>query len=92
MFYGGLVQPKNYLHTVMQAFTICCLITCLWMIFGRASPPRSTLSLDLLDSLARVATRVLQLTWLRLLLLLVSATVQQHRRPPTTRLSGHRRF
>ena len=34
MFYGGMVQPKNYLHTVMQCFTICCLITCIWMIFG----------------------------------------------------------
>ena len=29
-----MVQPKNYLHTVMQSFTICCLITCIWMIFG----------------------------------------------------------
>ena len=34
MFYGGMVQPKNYLHTVMQCFTITCLITCIWMIFG----------------------------------------------------------
>lgn len=34
MFYGGMVQPKNYLHTVMQSFTICCLVTCIWMIFG----------------------------------------------------------
>jgi len=34
MFYGGMVQPKNYLHTVMQCFTICCLISCIWMIFG----------------------------------------------------------
>jgi ammonia channel protein AmtB len=25
MFYGGMVQPKNYLHTVMQCFTITCL-------------------------------------------------------------------
>lgn len=37
MFYGGMVQPKNYLHTVMQSFTICCLVTCIWMIFGCAS-------------------------------------------------------
>jgi ammonia channel protein AmtB len=29
-----MVQPKNYLHTVMQSFSICCLITCVWMIFG----------------------------------------------------------
>ena len=34
LFYGGMVQPKNYLHTVMQSFSICCLITCIWMIFG----------------------------------------------------------
>ena len=34
LFYGGMVQPKNYLHTVMQSFSICCLITCVWMIFG----------------------------------------------------------
>jgi len=33
-YYGGLVQPKNYLHTVMQAFLITCLVTCIWMIFG----------------------------------------------------------
>ena len=29
-----MVQPKNYLHTVMQSFSICCLISCIWMIFG----------------------------------------------------------
>ena len=29
-----MVQPKNYLHTVMQSFSICCLISCVWMIFG----------------------------------------------------------
>lgn len=34
LFYGGMVQPKNYLHTVMQSFSICCLISCIWMIFG----------------------------------------------------------
>jgi len=60
MFYGGMVQPKNYLHTgthsalppalatltrfcpaVMQCFTICCLITCMWMIFGALGAARS---------------------------------------------------
>lgn len=34
MFYGGIVQAKNYLSTVMQVFTITCLVACEWMIFG----------------------------------------------------------
>ena len=90
MFYGGMVQPKNYLvcargicplsvltaphrldcpagcvlthsrlllrhvrpflplnaqHTVMQCFTICCLISCIWMIFGaRTTTPAPRLA------------------------------------------------
>lgn len=47
MFYGGMVQPKNYLHTVMQCFTITCLIGCIWMVFGAHSTPPHTLSLCL---------------------------------------------
>ena len=34
LFYGGMAQPKNFLNTTMQVFTTCCLITCVWMIFG----------------------------------------------------------
>jgi Amt family ammonium transporter len=34
MFYGGMVRKKNVLATVMQSFTITCLVTILWMIVG----------------------------------------------------------
>jgi hypothetical protein len=34
LFYGGLSQAPNVLATVMHSFSITCLITVLWLIFG----------------------------------------------------------
>jgi Amt family ammonium transporter len=34
LFYGGMVRKKNVLATVMQSFTITCLVTVLWMVVG----------------------------------------------------------
>ncbi len=34
LFYGGMVRKKNVLATVMQAFSVCCLVTVLWMVAG----------------------------------------------------------
>jgi ammonium transporter, Amt family len=34
LFYGGMVRKKNVLATVMQSFTITCLITVIWMVIG----------------------------------------------------------
>uniref|UniRef100_A0A7S0I0Y4 Ammonium transporter n=1 Tax=Hanusia phi TaxID=3032 RepID=A0A7S0I0Y4_9CRYP len=34
MFYGGLVRVQNVLSTVMQSFSIACLVTILWVLFG----------------------------------------------------------
>ncbi len=34
LFYGGLVRKKNVLATLMQSFTICCLVTVLWFLIG----------------------------------------------------------
>jgi Amt family ammonium transporter len=34
LFYGGMVRKKNALATLMQVFTITCLVTVLWMMFG----------------------------------------------------------
>ena len=34
LFYSGMVRKKNVLATVMQSFTITCLVTVLWMIAG----------------------------------------------------------
>ena len=34
LFYCGMVRKKNLLATMMQTFTICCLITIVWMIAG----------------------------------------------------------
>jgi ammonium transporter, Amt family len=34
LFYGGMVRKKNVLGTLMQVFTITCLVTVLWMIVG----------------------------------------------------------
>jgi Amt family ammonium transporter len=34
LFYGGLVRRKNVLATLMQSFSICCLVTVLWMVAG----------------------------------------------------------
>src|SRR5271166_5569778 len=34
LFYGGMVRKKNILATVMQSFTICCLVTITWMVIG----------------------------------------------------------
>jgi ammonium transporter, Amt family len=34
LFYGGMVRKMNVLATVMQSFTVTCLVTVLWMIIG----------------------------------------------------------
>lgn len=34
LYYGGMVEVKNVLSTIMQSFSITCLITILWMVFG----------------------------------------------------------
>src|SRR5712664_3411265 len=32
LFYGGMVRKMNVLTTVMQSFTITCLVTVLWTV------------------------------------------------------------
>ncbi|MCI0430643.1 MAG: ammonium transporter [Rhodospirillales bacterium] len=34
LFYGGMVRKRNVLATLMQTFSICCLVTVLWMVAG----------------------------------------------------------
>ena len=34
LFYAGMVRKKNVLATMMQSFTICCLVTVTWMVAG----------------------------------------------------------
>jgi Amt family ammonium transporter len=34
LFYGGLVRTKNVLSVLMQCFSICCVISVVWLIFG----------------------------------------------------------
>jgi ammonium transporter, Amt family len=34
LFYGGMVRSKNMLSVMMQVFTIFCLISVLWVVFG----------------------------------------------------------
>ena len=34
LFYGGLVRSKNMLSMLTQVFTIFCLISVLWMVYG----------------------------------------------------------
>ncbi len=34
LFYAGLVRSKNVLSVLMQCFTITCLISVLWLVFG----------------------------------------------------------
>ena len=34
LFYGGLVRSKNVLSVLMQCFSICCLISVLWLAYG----------------------------------------------------------
>ena len=34
LFYGGMVRKMNVLATTMQSFTICCLVTVLWVVIG----------------------------------------------------------
>ena len=34
LFYAGMVRKKNVLATMMQSFTICCLVTITWMVLG----------------------------------------------------------
>ncbi len=32
LFYGGLVRSRNVLSTLMQCFSICCLVSVLWLV------------------------------------------------------------
>src|SRR5271163_1976399 len=34
LFYAGMVRKKNILATMMQSFTICCIVTIVWTIAG----------------------------------------------------------
>jgi Amt family ammonium transporter len=34
LFYGGLVRAKNMLSVLMQVFTITCLVTVIWVLYG----------------------------------------------------------
>jgi Amt family ammonium transporter len=34
LFYGGMVRTKNALSTVMQSFSIFCVIAVLWVVYG----------------------------------------------------------
>ena len=34
LFYGGLVRSKNVLSVLMQCFTIACLISVCWVVYG----------------------------------------------------------
>ncbi|MGD8711802.1 MAG: ammonia channel protein, partial [Thiohalophilus sp.] len=34
LFYAGMVRSKNVLSVMMQCFTITCLITVLWLLYG----------------------------------------------------------
>lgn len=34
LFYAGMVRKKNVLATMMQSFSICCMITILWVVIG----------------------------------------------------------
>lgn len=34
LFYGGLVRKKNMLSVLMQVFTIFCMVTVLWVLYG----------------------------------------------------------
>ncbi len=34
LFYAGMVRKKNMLATMMQSFTVCCVVTIAWMVIG----------------------------------------------------------
>jgi Amt family ammonium transporter len=34
LFYAGMVRKRNVLSTTLQSFTICCLVTVVWVIAG----------------------------------------------------------
>ena len=34
LFYGGLVRSKNLLSVLMHCFSICCLVSVLWLVVG----------------------------------------------------------
>ncbi len=34
LFYGGLVRTKNMLSMLMQVFTIVCLVSVIWVLYG----------------------------------------------------------
>ncbi len=34
LFYGGLVRAKNVLSVLVQCFTIACVVTILWVVYG----------------------------------------------------------
>lgn len=53
LFYAGMVRKKNVLSTALQSFTICCLVTVVWVIIGYslAFTPSSSPFIGSLDRL-----------------------------------------
>ena len=53
LFYAGMVRKKNVLSTALQSFTICCLVTVIWVLIGYslAFTPGSTQFIGGLDRL-----------------------------------------
>src|ERR671919_726983 len=34
LFYGGLVRARNLLSVLMHCFSICCVVSVLWLVIG----------------------------------------------------------
>src|ERR1700676_5102176 len=58
LFYAGMVRKKNILATMMQSFTICCIVTLVWTVAGYSiafttgTADRGDLSRGMLDGIA----------------------------------------
>src|SRR5919106_2068889 len=38
LFYGGLVRARNLLSVLMHCFSICCVVSVLWLVIGYSLP------------------------------------------------------
>ncbi len=61
LFYAGMVRKKNVLATMMQSFSICALVTVLWMVVGYSLA--FTNGSPYIGDMSRLLLRGIEATW-----------------------------
>ena len=80
LFYAGMVRKKNILATMMQSFTVCCVVTIVWMVAGYSLA--FTNGTPYIGDLSRFFLNGLGATWDKPFTLGAASAAQLRRRSP----------